>query len=493
MSERLAFGSGVVIGQTAAERRPEPTSVPTGVAPAAPATAARPARKRVARDGMELPFFCLMAFTALLYFRPQDTIPFLEFLPLADIAAIGGLGSMVYRRLSRGQSLLRMPPEMIGVAAFALVILLTAPFSIWPGGAVGTFTGMFLKVMLIFILMVNTLTTPERVLRFTWLLVIATSYIAFRAVFDYARGLNLVENGRVMGAVGGMFRNPNDLALNMVAILPIAVMLVTLRKVSTAGRMLAAFGAFLMVGATIVSQSRAGFMGLGAMLLFLLVQIGRRKPMIVAAAGLGLVLALPMVPNSYWERVSSITDDSKDATGSREARKILLGEAFETFLDHPLTGVGAGMFQAYNPKGRTEAWRETHNVVLQVAAELGIVGLAVFLFLVYRAGMAGRQARRLLKQTGAPTKKRPWSPAPAAAAPAVISKEDAEFVEVHGGAITAAVAGWFFCALFASVAYQWTFYYLLALALTPREIVADRLKAGVPAAAPATTLREVPA
>ena len=58
-----------------------------------------------------------------------------------------------------------------------------------------------------------------------WLIVLATGYLAFRAVFDYARGFNLVENGRVQGAVGGMFRNPNDLALNMVAVLPLAASL----------------------------------------------------------------------------------------------------------------------------------------------------------------------------------------------------------------------------------------------------------------------------
>jgi hypothetical protein len=31
------------------------------------------------------------------------------------------------------------------------------------------------------------------------------------------------------------------------------------------------------------------------------------------------------------------------------------------------------------------------------------------------------------------------------------------------------------CALFASVAYNWTFYYLLALAATPRDVLLDRI------------------
>ena len=41
--------------------------------------------------------------------------------------------------------------------------------------------------------------------------------------------------------------------------------------------------------------------------------------------------------------------------------------------------------------------------------------------------------------------------------------------------MTAAVVGWFVSALFASVAYNWTFYYVLAIATAPREILLDRL------------------
>ena len=61
----------------------------------------------------------------------------------------------------------------------------------------------------------------------------------------------------------------------------------------------------------------------------------------------------------------------QDETGSRQARKDLMWEGWQTFVDHPLTGVGAGQFKNYNPPDRLEPWRETHNVLLQIAAELG--------------------------------------------------------------------------------------------------------------------------
>jgi putative inorganic carbon (HCO3(-)) transporter len=465
MSERLAFGYG-----TTRDDAPGRAVVRTPAAEPAGDTSADTAPRRQRRDWA---FTGLLAFTAVLYFRPQDQIPGLGAVPFAELSAILGLVAMVSGRLSRGQPVTRVTPELIGVAGLGLIILLTAPFSVWPGGAIGTFTDVFAKVILIFLLMINTVTSAERLHRFMTVVVIATGYIATRAVVDYGRGFNLVENGRVQGAVGGMFQNPNDLALNMVAVLPLAV-LVAIRAKSTFGRLGAAFLGLMMIGAVMASHSRGGFVGLAVMVLMLALQLARRRPAAVAAGALLLLCAVPFAPSSYWDRVASITDDSLDATGSREARRILLTEAWNTYLTFPLHGVGAGQFQNYNPPDRLEIWREAHNVVLQVAAELGTLGLVVFLFLLYRALTAGRMTRKLLRRARGAVARKPWQANAPPARPA-LSEDEASYLEAHGGAMTAAVIGWFVCALFASVAYSWTFYYLLALAAAPHGILAERL------------------
>jgi O-antigen ligase len=464
MSERLAFGFGTSgqRGETPSRAAFHGPETAPGVAPVLPA----PDR----RERRDWAFTALMIFTALLFFRPQNEIPVLRYLHLAEVAAIFGLGALGMGRLGRGLTLTRLTPELVGVLALGGVILMTAPFSIWMGGAVGTFTDLYVKVLLIFLLMVNTLQTPKRIEQFTWLMVIATGYIAFRAVFDYARGINLIENGRVQGAVGGMFQNPNDLALNLVAVLPLSAGLALHSK--TAFRRMAALGcALLMIAAIIASHSRSGTVGLAVMTVFLGVVFVRRRPGLVFAGILLFALALPLAPASYWNRIASITDASQDETGSREARRILLREAWNAFVAHPITGVGAGQFKNYKPEGRTEAWRETHNVLLQVASELGIIGLGVFMFLIVRGAAAGRQTRRLLRRArGAPGSRAGGEPTAA-----VVTKEESDYFELHAGAMAAALAGWFVCALFASVAYHWTFYYLLALAVAPREVLIDRL------------------
>ncbi|HEV3485060.1 MAG TPA: hypothetical protein VG106_06615, partial [Vicinamibacterales bacterium] len=56
-----------------------------------------------------------------------------------------------------------------------------------------------------------------------------------------------------------------------------------------------------------------------------------------------------------------------------------------------------------------------------------------------------------------------------------LTPADREMLDAHSVALASSIAGWFVCALFASVAYHWTFYYLLALACASRDLLTDRI------------------
>jgi len=142
-------------------------------------------------------------------------------------------------------------------------------------------------------------------------------------------------------------------------------------------------------------------------------------------------------------------------------------EGVQAFVAHPLTGVGAGQFPNYDPRGRKERWRETHNALIQVAAETGILGLLAFSFLILRAGMAAAATRRMLAS--------PRRRAQPDVAGAAMSDTERREMQMASVALTAGLAGWFVCSLFASVAYNWTFYYLLALVVSARELIRARL------------------
>jgi hypothetical protein len=198
----------------------------------------------------------------------------------------------------------------------------------------------------------------------------------------------------------------------------------------------------------------------------------RVRPIIAIGVLGGTLLVTPFLPQSFYQRMSTIFDAEADAaefSGSHEARTTVMKEGLMTFAGHPLTGVGAGQFSNYTFPDRKERWREAHNALIQVAADLGIFGLALFSFLLYRAFRTGLWLRKTL------------GPQPRRSAPSLavqlLDPSDRELLHDHGVAMTAAIVGWFACAMFASVAYAWTIYYLIALTVAARELIYDRVAA----------------
>jgi hypothetical protein len=91
------------------------------------------------------------------------------------------------------------------------------------------------------------------------------------------------------------------------------------------------------------------------------------------------VVAMPLVPDQYIGRFKSI--GGEEAQGhSKEARIIILEDAWEVLKTHPL-GVGVASFPAVRREmfGRKQ---DTHNLYLEVATNLGVQGFIVFAFLI---------------------------------------------------------------------------------------------------------------
>ncbi len=112
MSERLAFGYGTSGHSGAPDRLSSRHLDPAFSGSTPPPSIAPPAPGREERA--DWAFIGLMIFTALLFFRPQDQLPALESLHLAEISALGALLAMVVQRLSRGLPMSRLNPEMGG-------------------------------------------------------------------------------------------------------------------------------------------------------------------------------------------------------------------------------------------------------------------------------------------------------------------------------------------------------------------------------------------
>jgi O-antigen ligase len=447
-----------------------------GRRPAAPPHASPSGLKiRVAafRERYDWDYLWMIAFTAVLFFRPQDHVPALTQLHLAELTAIAGLAAMAARRMASGQPIAKINPEVVGVLALGAVIIFTTPFSFWPGGSLALFSDVYVKIILIFALMMSTITTPRRLSQMTWLIILICGYLSLRGIYDFMRGVNLMEGDRLRGAVGGFMENPNDLAMNLIVFMAPALIIV-FQDNRFFRRLVAAAIVLAMAVAIVLTKSRAGFIGLGAMSLVVIYYALRQRPAIVFALILGALIATPMMPDAFWNRMASITNPAEDPTGSRQQRIQLFKQGLEVFAENPLTGIGAGQFVNYDGDMMVARWRATHNVWLQVAAELGIFGLCAFGFLVWRAFSSCFAARRAIR---GPTKKNPET--------TTLTAQERKIIDMNAKGMLAGLVGWFVCALFASVAFNWTFYFVFALAVAGRDIARGRRAVPEPAANPA--------
>jgi O-antigen ligase len=445
-------------GETVTQPRPDEETFATIEAPAEP------------RDWG---YVGLLAFTTVMLLRPQDRVPSLTPLHIAEICAFLGIVPMLLHRFARRLPVFRITPETLGLIVLGATILATAPFSVWPGGAVEVFTDSYVKIVIVFVLMMNTLTTTERLEQLTWLILCCTGVIAALGVANYASGVNLVEGGRLAGPVGGIFGNPNDLAMNMVTFLPPTIVVAMSARHSPPRRLTASAIALLMLATIVFTKSRGGLLGLGAAMMALSV-LGRwvRRGFGTAVI-LTILIAMPFAPASFWTRMTSILDEQQDKqefTGSREARREVMEYGISTFFKYPITGVGAGQFKNYNPSDREAKFLETHNVLIQVAAETGVVGLLAFVFLIWRAIKAAWETRRL-------TRDKQWM----SWMRKLNRPNQARALAEYAVGLEAGLVGWFVCAMFASVAYNWTFYYVLALLIAAREIATHQVFVTAPA------------
>lgn len=158
------------------------------------------------------------------------------------------------------------------------------------------------------------------------------------------------------------------------------VFLWSLRAFESRGRVkLAILGAVLTcVYCLLFSFSRGGYVGFIAGLIFLGI-LKERKLLIVPLA---LVIGWQVfLPESVKERMTMTYEEDTGLDTSAGKRLILWQDALEMFTENPLFGSG---FDTYGYLGRVGRFRDTHNYYLKVLVETGVLGLTIFLWLLWK-------------------------------------------------------------------------------------------------------------
>jgi probable O-glycosylation ligase (exosortase A-associated) len=331
-----------------------------------------------------VPFWSVMAFTAVLLFSPQTYVPALAPLRPALLIILIGVLSYLSDRWAKGLPMFEWNREIGLIAGLGVLAAVTVPFSIWPGGSLAVLSD-YAKTATIFLLLSHVVTSMARLRLAAWLLTWMALGLGLFALYNFVTGA-VIDQGanqdRLVGSEGALTKNPNDLALMVNLLLPLSVGLFLASKESWQRVLL--FTAIVMEAMTVVlTYSRGGALTLAVIMLAYVWKLRRSRERSFLYAGvLAAMLALPLLPSSYFDRMSTITNVQADRTGSAQERMSDMIIAAKTILANPLMGAGMGMNMLVMREARG-GWLGVHNVYLEHALDLGLIGLAIFLALLW--------------------------------------------------------------------------------------------------------------
>ncbi len=392
------------------------------------------------RNGHTFTYVGLFIFSVLVLFRPYELISSLSFLSAtAFYFALATLAIYIPAQLATEGSLTMLSTEVKAILALTAIALVTMPIARDPAVAWETFNDPFIKAVVIFVVLVNVVRTKKRLMGLMWLSITIALYLSYSALDMYIKGEFTVESYRVGVDVKGMFGNPNEMAMHLVMMTPLVITLGIVSKSKVARYIFFGF-ALLFVGGNMVTFSRGGFIGLlvvGGMLGW---KLGRKHRLNVTIVTLFVgAITILAAPGNYGLRMLSIFIPGLDPVGSSDQRKELLIRSLLITARNPW-GIGIGNFPIVGVHNL-----QSHNAFTQVSSELGLLGLAAYLIFMVSPFRKLGAIERLL-----------------------FDKGELGWYYYMAIGLQASIVGYMVSSFFASVAYNWFIYYLIAYAVAFR-------------------------
>lgn len=335
----------------------------------------------------------------------SDVLP-LSFYKLLTAAAIGGYMLTALNKAPPDRLYPRGVVELRYAALFALSMLVSFLICDLRADGLDHMIG-FLSVMVLFWLIVVMVDTPTRFEALVWTLVITGLIAGLITLLETLLGIRLVsqQSAAVLAQFEGQARsagasdyNPTTAAHMLLATTTIAgVMFVCHPKFRLVSGLAFAIG----VPALVFSLARS------AAIAFVIVGLifawrnrhGRFFPLAAITVLSLIAIALPFVPAIFWERMATMTDFGLDRTLLRRVSYNLIG--LDLWFAHPVLGVGPGNFPQHYASfdyrwypGREPLPRQLHNSYLEVAVEMGLVGISTFLMVMVSSLKRGIEAAR---------------------------------------------------------------------------------------------------
>jgi O-antigen ligase len=403
-------------------------------------------------------------------------------------ASVGLLGFPLIRTVVMREPFVATP-TLFAVLGYVCVTLLSAALAAFNAGErVGI---VLTEGLLLFLLLTNAIRSPAGLRRAIWGLLLAGALMSVVTIHqaltdnyqsDYG-GFAVVEEGFTVDVGGegqdvkqaraaGPVGEKNRYAQVLLVLLPLGI-----GRIKDAGGIIrqaaAAAMTTLILIAIVLTYSRGGVIAVAVVLAAAaLLRFVRLRTLLVG--GMVLVLSVVLFASTFAERVASIggaadllSDTSDEAEGAIVGRATSNLAALHVLWDHPVIGVGPGLYGEYysvlyaNRLGlrHFEEPRRAHNLFLEVGAETGLLGLGAFVAVLVTTGLGLWSIRRR------------W---------ASLNVEHANLAT----AMLLALVGYLTAGLFLHLAYERYLWLLLALASSTVWILTPRIGMGPASSGP---------
>ena len=331
---------------------------------------------------------------------------------IAEILVILGLMFWGFKVLGQEKAKLTSSTLNFPILSFITICLLSL---IWSNSFFVSLKELplFLAGPLLYFVITNNISDKRQIRRILNILVIVGSLFGVYGILQY-NGIDFAFwTGNIRRQqVFGLFGNVNYFAEYLIIPLPIAVSLF-FTKQNKFKKILLLIGIVAMGSSLIFTFTRGSYLGFGASLIFMsflfLISRGKsfikenKKIFIIVLLVVIIITILFVVPTplnksgTVISKIKSRISVTQLTQSSSIKRRIAIWK-FSTLMikDHPLLGSGIGTYKYNTLRYQAEFFKQgqnrslyphgfatkAHNEYLQLWAELGIVGLGIFIWLI---------------------------------------------------------------------------------------------------------------
>lgn len=323
---------------------------------------------------LKRPFWGVLMLTWLGYMNPHRLCyGFMLSFPIVQVTAIVTLIGLL---VSKEPKRLVWSREITVLAVFVAWMGITTTQAYYPDAAFDQYVKI-IKVQVLTFMTLLTLTSPERIRAFIWVIVLSVGFFGFKGgVFTILHG----GSYQVYGPDGSFISGNNELALALVMTIPLMryLQLTEERRIVRLGlTLLMLLSAISAIG----SQSRGALLAL-SIVGFMFWLKGRNKLGVALLTLVAAAAVAAIMPDAWYERMSTIRtyDEDNSALGRINAWYMAFNMASHRFFGGGFESFQAPIFAMFAPEA--DRVHDSHSIYFQVMGHHGFIGLALFLSLV---------------------------------------------------------------------------------------------------------------